>query len=440
MTATATAAPLRGNSLAKVVTTSLAASSIEWYDFFIYGTAAALVFPKLFFAASLPPAVAQIAAFSTFAVGFIARPVGGVLFGHFGDRFGRKRALVAALLIMGTATTLVGCLPSYATIGVAAPLALIVLRFAQGLAVGGQWGGAALLAVESAPPGKRGYYGSFPQLGVPVGVVLANAIFLIMAETLSPGSFQAWGWRVPFLLSLILVGLAIFVQLKLEDTPEFQALEVVEDRAAAEAKAVRSHNPIGDVIRKHPKEILLAAGSFVAPNGCFYIIITYSVSYAVAELHLPRPLVLRAVLLGALMTAVLTPIAGALSDRFGRRGVFMFGAVFTGLWGLAFWPLMDMASFVPILIAITGGLAAQTFMYAPQAALFAELFSTEVRYSGASLGYQMGAIFGGGFAPIIAGALLAETHNSMAIGVYMAVLCTVSLVSVFLLAETHKRA
>jgi len=438
MTATAVQ-PLRGNSLAKVIATSLAASSIEWYDFFIYGTAAALVFPKLFFAASLPPAVAQIAAFSTFAVGFIARPVGGVVFGHFGDRFGRKSALVTALLLMGTATTLVGLLPSYETIGVAAPLALIVLRFAQGLAVGGQWGGAALLAVESAPPGKRGYFGSFPQLGVPVGVVLANAIFLVMAETLAPGSFQAWGWRVPFLLSLILVGLAIFVQLRLEDTPEFKALEVVEDREAAVAKAVRSHSPVIDVIRKHPKEILLAAGSFVAPNGCFYIIITYSVSYAVSTLHLERPLVLKAVLLGALMTAVLTPIAGALSDRVGRRGVFMFGAVFTGLWGLAFWPLMDQATFVPILIAITGGLAAQTFMYAPQAALFAELFSTEVRYSGASLGYQMGSIFGGGFAPIIAGALLEATHNSLVIGVYMAVLCTISLISVFLLAETHKR-
>src|SRR4051812_3267757 len=338
-----TAAPLRGNSLAKVVATSLAASSIEWYDFFIYGTAAALVFPKLFFAASLPPAVAQIAAFSTFAVGFIARPVGGIVFGHFGDRFGRKSALVTALLLMGTATTLVGLLPSYETIGVAAPLALIVLRFAQGLAVGGQWGGAALLAVESAPPGKRGYFGSFPQLGVPVGVVLANAIFLVMAETLSPGSFQAWGWRVPFLLSLLLVGLAIFVQLRLEDTPEFKALEVAETREAAVARAVRSHSPVLDVIRKHPKEILLAAGSFVAPNGCFYIIITYSVSYAVSTLHLERPLVLKAVLLGALMTAVLTPIAGALSDRVGRRGVFMFGAVFTGLWSLAFWPLMDQA-------------------------------------------------------------------------------------------------
>jgi len=438
---TAAAAPVRGNSLAKVIGTSLAASSIEWYDFFIYGTAAALVFPKLFFDAGLPPAVAQIAAFSTFAVGFIARPVGGILFGHFGDRFGRKRALVAALLIMGTATTLIGCLPSYATIGVAAPLALIVLRFAQGLAVGGQWGGAALMAVESAPPGQRGYYGSFPQLGVPVGVVLANAVFLLMAELVSPGAFLAWGWRVPFLLSLILVGLAIFVQLRMEDTPEFKALEVLEDQAAEAVRAVRSRNPILEVIKKHPKEILLAAGSFVAPNGCFYIIITYAVSYTTSRLGMERPTVLTAVLLGALLTAPVTPIGGALSDRFGRRGVFMAGAVLTGLWGLVFWPLIDTAQFPLVLLAISGGLAFQTLMYAPQAALFAELFSTEVRYSGASLGYQMGAIFGGGFAPIIAGALLeANGGNAMSIGYYMAGLCAVSLLSVFLLAETHKRA
>jgi metabolite-proton symporter len=433
-----TAAPVRENTILKVITTSLAASSIEWYDFFIYGTAAALVFPKLFFPADLPPAVAQIAAFSTFAVGFIARPVGGILFGHFGDRFGRKRALVAALMIMGTATTLIGLLPSYRAIGLAAPLLLIVLRFAQGLAVGGQWGGAVLMAVESAPPGKRGYFGSFPQLGVPVGVILANLIFLIMARTLAPEAFQAWGWRVPFLLSLLLVGLATFVQLRLEDTPEFQALEAAAE--GAEARPARSHNPILDALKKHPKEILLAAGSFVAPNGCFYLIITYVVSYATAHLHLERATVLQAVLIGAIVTAGLTPISGILSDRFGRRGVFMTGAILTGLWAFAFWRLVDTGEFVPLVIAITGGLAFQTFMYGPQAALFAELFSTEVRYSGASMGYQFGAIFGGGFAPIIAGALLVEYQSSLAIACYWALLCTVSLVSVFLLSETHKRA
>lgn len=435
---TATTVPaLRGNSLRKVVATSLAASSIEWYDFFIYGTAAALVFPKIFFSPELPQAVRELASFSTFAVGFIARPVGGVLFGHFGDRFGRKRALITALMIMGIASTLVGLLPGYATLGVAAPLALIVLRFAQGLAVGGQWGGAVLLAVESAPKGKRGFIGSFPQLGVPVGVILANAIFLVMAENVAPDAFVAWAWRVPFLLSLILIGLALYVNLRLEDTPEFQALEHAAEAKEAAVK-VRSRNPIFDALKKHPKQILLAAGSFVAPNGCFYLIITYSVAYSVEHLHLARPMVLQAVLLGALLTAVLTPISGILSDRFGRRGVFMIGALLTGLWAFAFWRLVDTATFPALLIAITGGLAFQTFMYGPQAALFAELFSTEVRYSGASMGYQFGSIFGGGFAPIIAGALLAKYESSLPIAIYWAILCTVSGLSVFLLSETHK--
>lgn len=436
---TAEAAPLRGNSLARVLATSLAASSIEWYDFFIYGTAAALVFPKLFFSADLPPAVAQLASFSTFAVGFIARPVGGVIFGHFGDVVGRKRALVTALLLMGMATTLVGCLPSYATIGIAAPLALILLRFCQGLAVGGQWGGAALLAVESAPPHRRGLFGSFPQLGVPVGVVLANLIFLVMAETVAPEAFQAWGWRIPFLLSLLLVGLGVYMQLKLEDTPEFKALEDVEERALAEAKSLRSKNPIWDALRKHPREILLAAGSFVAPNGCFYLIIVFTVSYAVGVHHMARPTVLWAVLLGALLTGGITPLAGWLSDRYGRRAVFLSGAVITGLISLVYWQLVDTAQFLPLLLAVAGGLGAQTIMYGPQAALFAELFSTEVRYSGASMGYQIGAIFGGGFAPIVAQKLLdANGNNAMAVGIYMAVLCTISFVSVLILGETHK--
>jgi metabolite-proton symporter len=433
------AEPLRGASLAKVVGTSLAATSIEWYDFFIYGTAAALIFPQIFFSADLPPAVAQLAAFSTFAVGFIARPVGGVVFGYFGDKLGRKKALVAALLLMGLSTTLIGCLPTYAHIGVLAPLALIVLRFLQGLAVGGQWGGAALMVVENAPPERRGYYGSFPQLGVPVGVILANGVFLIMAETLSPGAFVAWGWRVPFLISVLLVGLGLYVQLKMEDTPEFRALAATEEKVASAVKAVRSHNPILDAIRKHPKEILLAAGSFVASNGCFYILITYVVSYATAHLGLARATVLQAVLIGAAAIAVLTPIAGAASDRFGRRGVYMTGAVLMAIWSFVFWDLVNTAQFFPLVVAISVGLALQGLMYGPQSALFAELFSIEVRYSGASMGYQLGAILGGGFAPIIAGELLRRYDSTTPIAIYMAILCAVSFVSVFLLSETNKR-
>lgn len=440
MTATAAAPKLRENSIVKVALTSAAATSIEWYDFFIYGTAAALVFPTLFFPASLPPAVAQVAAFSTFAVGFVARPLGGIVFGHFGDRVGRKRALVTALLIMGAATTLIGLLPSYHSIGLAAPLLLILFRFAQGLAIGGQWGGAALLAIESAPKGRRGFYGSFAQIGVPVGVVLANLIFLVMSANLAPEAFQSWGWRVPFILSLLLVGLGLYVQLVLEDSPEFQALEKAEVSAHVKEAKVRERSPLLKVIAKHPKEILLAAGSFVASNGCFYIIITYVVAYATKELGVARSNILWAVLLGSMISAPTLLITGAFSDRFGRRGVFMLGALLSGLWAVPFFLLIDTGAFPAMLLAIAVALTLMNMMYGPQAALFAELFSVEVRYSGASLGYQLGAILGGGFAPMIATALLASYHTSLAISGYMAVLCFISLVSVFLLAETHKRA
>jgi MFS family permease len=401
--------------------------------------------------------VAQLAAFSTFAVGFIARPVGGVIFGHFGDRLGRKKALVTALLMMGLATSAIGLLPSYASIGVAAPLLLILLRFIQGLAVGGQWGGAVLLAVENAPPQQRGFFGSFAQMGVPAGVVLANLIFLVMSTAIAPESFLTWAWRVPFLLSMILVGLGLYVQLKLEDTADFQALQALEARqqeAAAKALAAEKGvsldkakamlraekgSPILKVIAKHPKQILLAAGSFVAANGTFYIMVTYVIAYATKTLHVPRPTVLWAVLLGSLISAPFLPLLAGLSDRVGRRGVFMAGAVLAGLWSFPFFHLLDTATFPLMLLAIAVGLIFNNFMYGPQAALMTELFSTEFRYSGASLGYQLGAICGGGFAPMIAEALLNRYQSSAAISGYMAVLCAISLISVSLLAETHGR-
>src|SRR5665213_81893 len=316
MTAAAAAAPAKPINMTRVVLTSLAASSIEWYDFFIYGTAAALVFPKLFFAASLPPAVAQVAAFSTFAVGFIARPVGGVVFGHFGDKFGRKKALVTAMMMMGLATTAVGLMPSYKTIGVAAPVILILLRFVQGLAVGGQWGGAALLAIENAPVQRRGFFGSFAQMGVPAGVISANLIFLIMGATVAPAAFAAWGWRIPFLLSILLVGLSLYVQMRLEDTAEFQALQKAEAKSAP-----KKRSPVLSVIAQHPKEILLAAGSFVAANGTFYVMISYAVAYTTGTLHIPKTMILWAVMIGSLISAPILPLTATLSDRFGRRGV-----------------------------------------------------------------------------------------------------------------------
>ena len=434
MTAAASA-PASRNGIARLALTSLAASSIEWYDFFIYGTAAALVFPKLFFPASLPPVVAQLAAFSTFAVGFIARPVGGILFGHFGDVAGRKRALVTALLTMGVATTGVGLMPSYATLGVASPVILIVLRFLQGLAVGGQWGGAALIAIENAPAHRKGFFGSFAQMGVPAGVVLANLVFLIMGSVVSSDAFAAWAWRIPFLLSIVLVGLGLYVQLRLEDTAEFKALQA---QTRAEPSRRRG-SPILTVLARHPKELLLAAGSFVAANGTFYVMITYAVAYTTQTLHLPRTMILWAVMLGSLISAPILPLSAALSDRFGRKGVFLVGAALELAWAFPFFLLLNTGSFPAMLLALAGGLGFNSVMYGLQAAMMTEMFSTEFRYSGASLSYQIGAICAGGFAPIISTALFARYHTAMAISAYMAALCAISFLSVLALAETHKR-
>ena len=431
----AVAEPPRANSLAKVGLISVAATSIEWYDFFIYGTAAALVFPKLFFPATLPPLISQLASFSTFAVGFLARPVGGVLFGHFGDLVGRKRALVAALVLMGLSSALVGVLPSYSLIGLAAPLLLVALRFCQGLAIGGQWGGAALMAVENAPKDGRGLFGSLPQLGVPAGMIVANLVFLVMTATLSPDAFQSWGWRIPFALSVVLVLIGLYVQGQLEETPEFRAAA----QAAAKAQRGRRRSPVVEVLNRQPREVLLAAGSFVACNGAFYLLTTFAIAYGTATLHLPRSEVLWAVLLANLIISPVIVGAGAASDRFGRRAVYIVGALLGIAGAFTMWPLIDTGAFALVLLGLLVGFVGNALTYGPQPALFSELFSTELRYSGASLGYQLGAIFGGGFAPMIATALIARFHASVYIAAYLAALYVISLVSVILLSEKRKR-
>ena len=426
------------STIRKVLLASCAASSIEWYDFFIYLTAAALVFPKLFFPADIDPVAGVLASFSTAAVGFVARPVGGVLFGHFGDRAGRKTTLVTALVLMGVATTLVGVLPSYAQIGIWAAVALFVLRICQGLAVGGQWGGAVLLATEYAPPNRRGFYGSFAQMGVPVGLVLGNAFFLVLSATLSSEQFGAWGWRIPFLASIILIGLAMYIQLRLEDTPAFRRLQETAQQTQQEDSGSRQRSPIMEVLREHPKQVLLAAGAFFVINGSFYIMITGILDYGTRDLGLSRSSMLTAVLISSIFQIAMLPAFSILSDRVGRRPVYLVGAILLGLWAFPMFWLIDTKSIVLIAGSLVIGQAFLSMMYGPQAALFSEMFSRRVRYSGASLGYQLASVFAGGLAPIIMVSLLSWTGTSLSVSFYMLAMAALTFVSVYLVTETYE--
>ena len=424
-------------NMRKVALTSLAGTSIEWYDFFLYGAAAALIFPKAFFPEATP-AMALILSFGTFAAGFIARPVGGIIFGHFGDRIGRKKTLIIALLLMGISSTMIGLLPTYAMIGIAAPILLTVLRFAQGIAIGGQWGGAMLLVTESAPADKRGYYGAFAQAGAPVGVILANLALIITSSLVSEDFFLTWGWRIPFIASVILIGISLYIQLNLEDTKAFKELET-SNRAKQEAEATKTiiRSPILEALRKYPKRIVLAAGAFLSVQVTFYILIAFLLAYGVASAEMSRDDMLTAILIAAAAMVPLQFMFSAYSDRHGRRGIFMLGAGLTAVWAFIIFPLVDTGNFYLIVLAITGGLTFLAMMYGPQAAFFTELFSTEVRYSGASLGYQLGAIIGGAFAPMIAVTLWTE-YGIFWVSVYIAFASLLALLSVFMLTETYK--
>ena len=425
------------SNMRKVALTALAGTSIEWYDFFLYGAAAALVFPTVFFG-EVEPATAYILSFLTFAAGFIARPVGGIIFGHFGDRVGRKRTLVLALLLMGVSSTLIGLLPPYAMIGVAAPILLTLLRFAQGLAIGGQWGGAMLLVTESAPDDKRGYYGAYAQAGAPVGVILANLAFIFTSALVSEEFFMTWGWRIPFLVSVILIGISMYIQLNLEDTKAFRELEnSSKEKQETETTVPITRSPVLEALRKYPRRILLAAGAFLSVQVTFYILIAFLLAYGVASAEMSRDDMLAAVLIASAIMVPIQFVFSAYSDRHGRRGIFMLGAALTAVWAFAIFPLVDTGNFYLIILAIAGGLVFLAMMYGPQAAFFTELFSTEVRYSGATLGYQIGAILGGAFAPSIA-ALLWTDYDIIWVSVYIAVASLLSLISVYMLTETYQ--
>tara|TARA_Y100000768_G_scaffold228816_1_gene172763 strand:- start:268 stop:1581 length:1314 start_codon:yes stop_codon:yes gene_type:complete len=423
------------SNMQRVALTSLAGTSIEWYDFFLYGAAAALIFPTVFFSEA-DPSTSLILSLLTFAGGFIARPIGGIIFGHYGDRVGRKKTLVMALILMGVSSTLIGLLPTYSMIGITAPILLTSLRFAQGLAIGGQWGGAMLLVTESAPSDKRGYYGAFAQAGAPVGVILANLALILTSSLVSEEFFYSWGWRIPFLASAVLIGISMYIQLNLEDTKAFTELQAMrEDNEDSNEEAQRS--PILEAIKKYPKRIALAAGAFLSIQVTFYILIAFLLAYGVSSSEISRDDMLAAVLIASAIMVPSQFIFSSYSDRNGRKGIFMAGAILTGLWAFAIFPLVDTGHFWLIVLAISMGLIFVGMMYGPQAAFFTELFSTEVRYSGATLGYQFGAILGGAFAPTIA-ALLWNNYGIFWVSVYIAFASLMTLFSVMALTETYQ--
>ncbi len=421
------------NNMRKVALTALAGTSIEWYDFFLYAAAAALIFPKAFFPET-DPTIALLLSFSSFAVGFLARPLGGIIFGHFGDKIGRKKTLIIALMLMGISSTLIGLLPTYGIIGITAPILLTLLRFAQGLAIGGQWGGAMLLVTESAPSNQRGYYGAFAQAGAFIGVILANLALIITSASVSEEFFYTWGWRIPFLASVVLILISMYIQLNLEDTNAFK--ELVSKKELLKEKVIQ-RSPIIEAVSKYPKRIILAAGAFLSVQVTFYILIAFMLNYGVESTNMSKDDMLSAVLIGSAIAVLLQFVFSSYSDKHGRKGIFMLGAILTGIWAFAIFPLVDTGNYWLIVLSITMGLTFLAMMYGPQAAFFTELFSTEVRYSGATLGYQFGAILGGAFAPIIA-VMLWKNFGIFWVSIYIACAALLTLVSVMALTETYK--
>jgi metabolite-proton symporter len=412
----------------RVAVASAIGTTIEWYDFFIYGTAAAVVFGPQFFPRASELA-GTLAAFLTFAVGFIARPLGGIVMGHFGDRLGRKSMLVWSLMLMGLSTFGIGLLPTYSQVGVWAPALLVTLRFIQGVALGGEWGGAVLMSVEHAPRQRRGFFGSFVALGVPGGIILSNLVFLIAAIVVTPEQFAAWAWRIPFLASAALVIVGLYVRLGLSESPVFAEVQ----KARGERRM-----PILDVMRSDARTVLLAAGTYIGISGLGYIVIVYFVSYATNQLGVPLTTTLALLLLAAVVFAISIVVFAIWSDRFGRRRVMQWGCAGLVLWSLVFFPLADTKSVPLIALALCGMLLLQGAYMGPQPAVFSELFPASIRYSGASLSLTLATIFGGALAPFFATALFGMTGNSRLVTVYAVALSLVSWLSVLGLKETYR--
>ncbi|WP_259471941.1 MFS transporter [Streptomyces shenzhenensis] len=420
-----------GTRLRKAIIGSFVGTSIEWYDFFLYGSAAALIFNKVFFP-DVDPLTGTLLSFATYAVAFIARPLGGILFGYLGDRHGRKSTLMATLMLMGLSTFLMGLLPGYGTLGIAAPLLLVVLRFCQGLGLGGEWGGAVAIVAEhgeaSGGAARRGYYASWPQIGMPMGNLLAVGALALANAVLSEDAFNAWGWRIPFLLSALLIGVGFWIRKTVEESPLFK--EIAEQPA--------SHHPLREVFRTQRKPLLVTIGMRIASDVSYYTFALFSITYVTQQLELERSLVLNGVIVASVFQLVAIPAFAVLSDRVGRRPVYLAGAAAVGLWGFAFFPLLDTGSAGAAILAITVGLVGQAAMFGPMGAYITELFPTNVRYSGSSIGYQLAGIAGGSVAPLIGVALLSSFGTGQAVAGYSALASLITIAAVCWSKETSK--
>jgi metabolite-proton symporter len=428
-----------GTRFGRVVGASVVGTTVEWYDFFLYGSAAALVFNKLFFPEQ-DAFVGTLAAFATYAVGFFARPVGAIVFGHFGDRLGRKKLLVISLMMMGGATFAIGLLPTYGTVGVLAPILLIVLRLIQGFALGGEWGGAVLIVSEHGKPENRGFWASWPQAGAPAGNLLATGVLALLAAFQSDEAFLSWGWRIPFLLSAVLIIVGLWVRLTVSESPVF-----LEAQRAAEAKAaetgVAEKAPILTVLTRYKREVLTAMGARIAENVSFYLLTAFTLTYIRDVRGLDASFALNAVLIASAVHLVTIPLWGALSDRVGRKPVYILGAVGVGAWAFPYFWLLDSDNFGLAVLAVTVGLLVHGAMYGPQAAFFSELFGTKARYTGVSVGAQLASLVAGAPAPLIALALLGSFDEPKpgAVAIYLVVCAVITLIAVLAYGETRSR-
>ncbi|AGP30018.1 MFS transporter [Corynebacterium terpenotabidum] len=415
----------------RVLAGTLVGTTIEWYDFFIYAQAAAFIFAPLFFEPVGSSSLAQIFSWASIGISFLFRPLGAIIAGHLGDRYGRKAVLVATLVGMGAATALIGILPTYGTIGVAAPVLLILLRILQGFSAGGEWGGAALMSVEHAPREKRGLFGAYPQIGVPLGLILATSFMFLLTTSLSDDDFQSWGWRIPFLSSLVLILVGYLIRRSVEESPVYLDMQDRQKEASA---------PLGRLFRDHWKNVLLAALIFAGNNAAGYMIIAFFSSYGAKTLGMEKSQTLIAAIVGGFCWLFLTIYSGWISDRIGRRVTFAIGYVLLIAWVVPMWWFIDQGTTAMMTFAIvvlTLGLAPS---YAPQSALYAEMFPADVRYSGTSIGYAFGSILGGAFASTFAQMILNSTGNSWMIGLYLGGVCLVSLIAVLLVPKSVEKS